>query len=156
MVYMQTDKLEDGCVFCNELARPDGRESLVVFRGQKAFAILNRYPYTSGHMMVVPFEHLATLEALDPKTRAEIMELTNQAIKVLQMVYRPQGFNVGLNQGAAAGAGITDHIHIHVVPRWMGDTNFMSSLGNTRVLPESLDDTYLRVSQAWDKLVVGQ
>lgn len=156
MVYMQTDKLDPGCVFCTELSRPDGRQSLVVFRGQKAFAILNRYPYTSGHLMIVPYEHLSTLEALDTGTRAEIMELTNQAIQVLQSVYRPQGFNIGINQGAAAGAGITEHIHLHVVPRWMGDTNFMSSLGNTRVLPESLEDTYLKVSQVWEQLAKAQ
>jgi ATP adenylyltransferase len=149
---MQTDRQDPACVFCMELSRADGRDSHVVFRGQKAFAILNRYPYTSGHLMIVPYAHLATLEALDPGTRTEIMELTNQAIQVLQSVYRPQGFNVGINQGEAAGAGITDHIHVHVVPRWMGDTNFMSSLGNTRVLPESLEDTYLRVSQAWERL----
>jgi ATP adenylyltransferase len=151
MAYMQTDKQEPGCVFCKELSRPDG-QSLVVFRGNKAFAILNRYPYTSGHLMIVPYEHLGTLEALDPQTRADMMELTNQAIQVLSSVYRPQGFNLGINQGEAAGAGITDHIHMHVVPRWMGDTNFMSSLGNTRVLPESLEDTYLRVSHAWEQL----
>lgn len=152
MVYMQIDKQDPGCIFCTELLVPDGRQSLVVFRGRQAFAILNRYPYTSGHLMVVPYEHKGMLEALDAEVRAELMELTNQAIQVLQSIYKPHGFNVGINQGEAAGAGITDHIHMHVVPRWAGDTNFMSSLGNTRVLPESLEDTYLRVSQAWEHL----
>jgi ATP adenylyltransferase len=99
--------------------------------------------------MAVPFEHQPSLETLDAATRAELMELTTQALQVLQAVYRPQGFNIGMNIGEAAGAGIRDHVHMHVVPRWGGDTNFMSSLGDTRVLPEALEDTYLRVKEAW-------
>jgi ATP adenylyltransferase len=99
--------------------------------------------------MIVPYDHAATLMHLDAETRAEIMELVNRAIIVLQSVYTPQGFNVGINIGEAAGAGIADHVHVHVVPRWGGDTNFMSSLANTRVVPESLEETYRRVKQAW-------
>ena len=111
--------------------------------------ILNRYPYTSGHLMAVPYEHLPSLDLLDAETRAEMMELTNKAIQVLRKIYTPQGFNIGINIGAAAGAGIAEHVHMHIVPRWGGDTNFMSSLANTRVLPESLEETYTRVRQEW-------
>lgn len=151
MDYIQSHQQEPGCVFCKELARADSPESLVVYRGRLAFVILNRYPYTSGHLMIVPYAHAATLEELDPETRAEIMELINCSIKVLQKVYRPEGFNAGINLGEAAGAGITGHIHFHVVPRWLGDTNFMSSLAHTRVLPEALEETYRRVSEAWPR-----
>jgi ATP adenylyltransferase len=149
MVYIQSHNKEPGCVFCNELNRGDDLESLIVFRGPRAFVILNRYPYTSGHLMIVPYVHAATLEELDADTRLEIMDLLAQSVEVLEEVYHPQGYNAGLNLGEAAGAGITGHIHFHVVPRWVGDTNFMSSLGATRVLPESLEDTCRRVSQAW-------
>lgn len=149
MVYIQGNKTEEGCVFCVEPTRPDGPENLIIHRGRRAFVILNRYPYTSGHMMVVPYTHQSCLELLDAETRAEIMELASQAIAVLKSVYRPQGFNLGVNIGDAAGAGIAEHIHLHIVPRWVGDTNFMSSLAQTRVLPELLEDTYTRLTQAW-------
>ena len=151
MVYIENSHKNDGCIFCEEPARQDCSENLIVFRGRYAYVILNRYPYTSGHLMIVPFVHLPSLELLDPETRAEMMELSARAIRVLQAVYHPQGFNLGVNIGAAAGAGITEHVHMHVVPRWSGDTNFMSTLGQTRVLPESLGDTCRRVRSAWDK-----
>lgn len=147
MKYIENNEKEDGCVFCIAHAKEDSAANLIAFRGERAFVILNLYPYTSGHLMVVPFEHAATLEELDSATRAEMMELTSQCMSVLRKTYRPQAFNMGANIGEAAGAGVPGHVHIHIVPRWGGDTNFMSALGETRVLPESLEDTYKRVHE---------
>jgi len=149
MEYIQSEKHKEKCVFCNEMSRPDGPENLIVYRGRRAFVILNRFPYTSGHLMIVPFNHQASLEHLDAETRAEIMELTAQSMVILRRVYQPHGFNIGVNIGEAAGAGVLDHVHLHVVPRWVGDTNFMSSLSSTRVLPETLEDSYVRIKTAW-------
>ncbi len=151
MTYIENNQNPAECVFCTALEQSDGPENLIVARGHRSFVILNRFPYTSGHLMVVPREHRASLGELDAPTRAEIMELSNQAIEILQAVYHPQGFNLGMNIGVVAGAGIADHVHMHIVPRWEGDTNFMSSLAETRVLPESLADTYQRVRQSWDE-----
>ena len=151
MSYIQSHKNQAVCVFCFEAEKADGLENLIVRRGRRAFVILNRFPYTSGHLLIVPYDHQPTLELLDAETRAELMELVNEGIQVLASVYRPQGYNVGINIGEAAGAGITGHVHMHVVPRWGGDTNFMSSTGNSRVLPESLEDTYRRLSEAWNE-----
>jgi ATP adenylyltransferase len=151
MSYIQKHKDESGCVFCEAQGTADGAENLILYRGQRAFVILNRYPYTSGHLMVVPYQHEASLDSLDADTRAELLELANRIVEMLGREYHAQGFNVGINIGEAAGAGITEHIHLHVVPRWSGDTNFMSSLGETRVLPETLEDTYLRMQRAWQQ-----
>lgn len=146
MKYIESnEQKEDGCIFCNALARVDNAENLIIKRGEKAFVILNLYPYTSGHIMVAPMAHQPSLEFLDPASRAEMMELTAQAIEVLKQIYNPQAFNVGANIGEAAGAGEPGHVHMHIVPRWVGDTNFMSTLGETRVLPESLEETYKRI-----------
>jgi ATP adenylyltransferase len=152
MEYIEDENKETECVFCLAPRLPDFREHLIVQRGERAYVILNRYPYTSGHLMVVPFEHKPSLELLDAPTRAEIMEIASKFVQVLREAYQPQGFNVGINIGTAAGAGIVEHVHLHIVPRWTGDTNFMSSLAQTRVLPESLEDTYNRVLEAWTKL----
>jgi len=149
MEYINNHEKVEGCVFCNALGHADGIDNLIIARGQRAFVILNRYPYTSGHLMVVPNAHQSSLDALELAARSEMMELTNQAIQILQHVYHPQGFNLGMNIGSVAGAGIAEHVHMHVVPRWGGDTNFMSAVAGTRVLPESLEDTYLRVSAGW-------
>ncbi len=149
MNYIQGGERE-GCFFCEAVGQEDGVENLVVARGKEVFAILNLFPYTSGHLMIVPFTHTDKLENLNPAARAEMMELSVQATRVLEDVYHPEGFNLGLNLGKPAGAGIVDHLHMHVVPRWEGDTNFMSTLAQTRVLPESLEDTYRRVSEAWN------
>ena len=145
MEYIENHGKVDGCVFCRAVMAADSSENLIVHRGQLAFVILNRYPYTSGHVMVVPFEHKPNLEQLDAATRGEMMELTSHATTVLRNIYNTQAFNVGLNIGEAAGAGVKEHVHIHVVPRWNGDTNFMSSLAETRVLPELLQDTWTRI-----------
>lgn len=145
MKYIENNDKEEGCVFCNAQAREDGTSNLIAFRGERNFVILNLYPYTSGHVMVVPFTHISSLEELDQVTRAELMELTSQSMVVLKKLYRPQGFNVGANVGVAAGAGVPGHVHVHIVPRWGGDTNFMTALGETRVLPEALEVTYQRV-----------
>lgn len=149
MEYINNHDKVEGCVFCNALGQMDGPENLIIARGQLAFVILNRYPYTSGHVMVVPNSHQSSLETLDTAIRSEIMELTNRTMQVLQQIYHPQGFNLGMNIGSVAGAGIAEHVHMHIVPRWGGDTNFMSAVAGTRVLPESLEDTYLRVQAGW-------
>lgn len=143
------EKHEPGCVFCNILAQDRDIENLVVFRGKKAFVILNRYPYTSGHLMVVANAHQPSLEDLNKVSRSEMMELATKGIQVLRTVYKPDAFNLGANIGEAAGAGIAGHVHLHVVPRWSGDTNFMSLLAETRVLPEELGETYRRIHAAW-------
>jgi len=149
MEYIENNTKEEGCIFCSAQAKEDSAENLIAQRGEHAFVILNRYPYTSGHLMVVPFEHKATLEELDPQTRAEMMELAALCMTVLRNVYNPQAFNMGANIGEAAGAGVKEHVHIHIVPRWSGDTNFMSILGESRVLPELLADTYQRVNNGF-------
>lgn len=151
MEYIENSTREDGCIFCNAQEKEDSAENLIAFRGERAYVILNRYPYTSGHLMVVPFEHKASFEELDPPTRAEMMELTTQCMAVLRQLYNPQAFNMGANIGEAAGAGIKEHVHVHIVPRWAGDTNFMSAVGDTRVLPESLETTYERVKKGFSE-----
>jgi ATP adenylyltransferase len=150
MEYITTPKSNEGCIFCNGLKRSDGPENLIVHRGPHAFVMLNRFPYTSGHLMVVPYEHKPSLELLEAASRLDIMDLSARAIQVLQALYAPQGFNLGMNIGNAAGAGVIEHVHLHIVPRWVGDTNFMSSISQTRVLPELLEETYRRVKDGWD------
>jgi ATP adenylyltransferase len=149
MEYIENSTREDGCIFCIAQEKEDSAENLIAFRGERSYVILNRYPYTSGHLMVVPFDHKANFEELDSQTRAEMMELTTQCMTVLRKIYNPQAFNMGANIGEAAGAGVKEHVHIHIVPRWAGDTNFMSAVGETRVLPESLESTYERVKNGF-------
>jgi len=155
MEYIQSEKNESGCAFCYELDQNDGPANLIIYRGEYSFVILNRFPYTSGHLMVVPYQHEPSTEGLDPAARSEMMELANTCLVVLRSEYHPQGFNMGVNIGEAGGAGILNHVHFHIVPRWSGDTNFMSSLGQTRVLPESLEETYLRIKRGWEVAIDG-
>jgi ATP adenylyltransferase len=123
--------------------------------GVAALVILNKYPYNNGHLMVVPFRHLSTLSVLDPAELQEVALLTQRAEAVLMAAYQPQGINVGINVGQAAGAGIEDHLHVHLVPRWVGDTNFMTTVGATRVLPEVLEDTAARLRLAFESVMAG-
>ena len=149
--YIQNAGNAKGCVFCSALEAVDSAENLIITRSEHAFVILNKFPYTSGHLMIVPLAHRASLEDLTPAARAQMMELVTEFIAILRTIYQPEGFNVGINIGNVAGAGIPGHVHIHVVPRWVGDTNFMTAIGHTRVLPETLDQTYLRVREGWEK-----
>ncbi|MGH2987004.1 MAG: HIT family protein [Solirubrobacterales bacterium] len=130
------------CIFCVKPREDDDEANLIVHRGELCFVILNLFPYTNGHLMVAPYEHLASLPELGEGTVAEMMALTQRAMTVLEDVYQPHGYNVGFNQGRVAGAGVEHHIHMHVVPRWGGDTNFMPVLADTRVMPQSLSDSY--------------
>jgi ATP adenylyltransferase len=130
------------CVFCDLPAQDDDERTYILLRGERAFVIMNLYPYNNGHLMIVPYAHVDTLRALDEAALAEMMTLTQRAQGVLEDRMRPQGFNIGVNQGRAAGAGIAEHVHMHIVPRWVGDTNFMPVLGDVRVMPQHLDETY--------------
>jgi ATP adenylyltransferase len=147
MKYVQTHG--EGCVFCSVQTQTDGPENLIVARGRLTFVILNRFPYTSGHIMVVANDHVPSLEDLKPESRAEMMELVTLGMSVLRRVYQPQAFNIGANIGEAAGAGVAGHVHMHVVPRWGGDANFMATVGETRVLPEALEESYQRIRASW-------
>ncbi|MFL6447189.1 MAG: HIT family protein [Bryobacteraceae bacterium] len=143
--YMKQTRVSRGCIFCDAAAGSEDQKSLVVYRGQHCFVILNRYPYTSGHLMVAPYAHVSRLSQVDEGTAEEMMRLTRFSESALGEVYSPDGINLGMNMGEAAGAGIEQHIHMHILPRWKGDANFMTSVGQTRIIPEMLTET-------WDKL----
>jgi ATP adenylyltransferase len=138
-----------GCVFCRAAGSSDDRECLVAHRAAHNFVILNRFPYTNGHLMIVPFEHVATLEDLSEDAVLELILLARRTEKHLRALYRPDGLNLGINIGRSAGAGIADHLHLHILPRWTGDTNFMTAVGETRVLPEELEATWSKVRAAF-------
>jgi ATP adenylyltransferase len=131
-----------GCIFCEMLEAGDDRASLIVRRSERAFLVLNRYPYTNGHLMAVPYRHAAGLDDLDPEETADVMALLSDALRALRSLFHPDGFNIGANMGRVAGAGVEGHVHMHVVPRWNGDTNFMPVFADTRVIPQALDETY--------------
>ena len=140
-------KTASSCVFCIGEDQTGDADRLVLHRGVHNFIILNLFPYTSGHLMVAPYAHLSSIVVASAAQTAEMMELATRAIAALTAVYHPEGFNVGMNLGQVAGAGVRDHFHLHVVPRWAGDSNFMTIVGETRVLPEELQTTYKRLKQ---------
>jgi len=148
--YVSTaEQKTDGCIFCTKPAEDSDEANLIVFRGEYNFVLLNLYPYTSGHLMVAPYGHVATLEQADEPVAAELMMLTRRAQRHLREVYNAPGFNLGMNIGACAGAGVAGHIHMHVLPRWGGDANFMTTVAETRVLPEDLTDSWRRLRAAF-------
>jgi ATP adenylyltransferase len=134
-----------GCLFCQKAREELNAESMVLFRGEHAFAMLNAFPYTNGHLMVAPIRHTAEMNALTDAELLEIARFVRECVNLLQEAYHPDGFNIGVNLGRAAGAGIEDHIHWHIVPRWNGDTNFMPVLADVRVIPDSLENTYAKL-----------
>ena len=152
MKYVEGKIKENDCILCSRPAMDDDTENLILFRGVHAYAILNLFPYTNGHTMIVPFKHQASLEDLDEITRNEIMQLTTTAVTVIRNVYNAEAFNIGINIGEAAGAGIAEHIHVHIVPRWTGDTSFMTTSAETRVLPETIEKSYQRLHAEWAKV----
>lgn len=135
-----------GCLFCELPKGQDDRKNLIVHRGRHCFVILNKYPYNNGHLMIVPSRHLSDLGGLDRAESEELFALTQRSIEVLKQGYQPEGFNLGMNLGAAAGAGVRDHVHMHVVPRWNGDTNFMPVLADVKSMPQHLDASYAQLS----------
>ena len=135
------------CVFCDKLRENNDKQALIVHRGEHCFVILNAFPYTSGHVMVVPYEHIDELRKLSAPAAQEMMALTQRLEGILRELYHPDGLNLGMNLGKAAGAGVAGHIHMHILPRWIADANFASVIGETRVLPEDLDTTYRRIRE---------
>lgn len=146
--YIEKPTPQGGCIFVDLPAQDNDRENKILFRGRTAFVILNAFPYTNGHLMVAPYKHTAEMSDLGDEELLEINQLVSRCLGWIQTAYRPDGFNIGVNIGHAAGAGIPTHIHWHVVPRWEGDTNFMGVVGDVRVLPQSLEDSYDRLREA--------
>lgn len=140
-----------GCIFVDLPSRAEDRDNGILYRGKLAFVMLNRYPYTNGHLMVAPYKHTAEMSELSDQELLEINHLVSRSLDWLREAYRPEGFNIGVNIGKVAGAGIPTHIHWHIVPRWGGDTNFMSVTGNARVLPQSLEDSFDRLKEIIDR-----
>jgi len=152
LVYIKADKTGE-CVFCHAAAHPElDRENFLLWRGEHAFVILNRFPYSNGHLLVLPYQHVASIEALDGETLTEMMGMAQRCLALLRRTLRPDGFNIGINLGEAAGAGIAAHVHMHIVPRWNCDTNFMPVLANTRVIPEFMESTYETLMQGMKEM----
>ena len=153
--YLTARHKPEGCIFCLMTAAGDtaagNEESFIVFRGAHNFVVLNRYPYTTGHLMIAPYRHVPDLAAVDEATANELMALTRSAERHLRWLYRPEGLNVGMNIGASAGAGVAGHIHMHVLPRWTGDASFITTVGETRVLAEELPVTWKRLKTEFEK-----
>lgn len=152
--YVEKATEEGGCIFVDLPHEKNDRENLILYRGKTAFVMLNAFPYTNGHVMVAPYRHTASIHDLSDEELLEVQKLIAGAIRWITEVYHPDGFNLGANLGSAAGAGIPSHIHWHVVPRWAGDTNFMTTVGDVRVLPQSLQQSYDRLREAVDRLGV--
>jgi ATP adenylyltransferase len=147
--YVTTTGGPGECIFCAAAQASDDKERFVVYRAARNFVILNRFPYTSGHLMIVPYEHAATLEELPDETLVELIRLARESEKHLRAAYRPEGLNLGMNIGRSAGAGIAGHVHLHVLPRWRGDTSFITVVGETRVVPEDLEVTWEKLHSAF-------
>jgi ATP adenylyltransferase len=148
--YVQKAASDDACIFCRIPAEQRDDENFLIHRAPLTFVILNLFPYTTGHLMIAPYQHVATVEEAPAETLEEMMRLAQTAQRHLREIYRPAGFNLGMNIGEAAGAGVAGHIHMHVLPRWAGDANFMSVVGETRVMPEELSETYRKLKAcAW-------
>lgn len=141
-------KSSSTCIFCDAIAANDDAKMLVVFRGKKNYIILNRYPYTSGHVMIVPYQHVSNFGGADGDTMCEMIQIAQRVQAALEKAYHPEGYNLGMNLGRAAGAGVQGHLHLHVLPRWCGDSNFMTVTGETRVEPEDLATTYKKLHAA--------
>jgi len=146
--YIEHTPEEQGCIFCDKPARNRDAEDYILHRGERCFIMLNAFPYNNGHLLIAPYRHVPDLTDLDEDEQRDLLALTNLGLKALREVYHPQGFNVGINIGQVAGAGIADHIHLHIVPRWSGDTNFMPVLGETRVVPQALSESHERLREA--------
>ena len=138
-------KKPEGCILCEKPKENNDTGNLILYRGEKSFIMLNTYPYNPGHLMIIPYRHVANLDELTNEELHEHFEIVSRSIKVLREVFTPAGFNIGINMGKVAGAGIDEHVHTHIVPRWRGDTNFMPALANVRVLPEALTETYKKL-----------
>lgn len=149
--YIKNAGKEGECLFCN-LRSSEDRGAYIVLRGERAFAVLNAYPYNSGHLMIAPYEHVGDLEELDDETLLEMMGMLKLLIRALKKAMNPDGFNIGVNIGRAAGAGVPGHVHIHLVPRWTGDTNFMGVIAGAKTLPAALDETYNLIKSALEEL----
>jgi len=147
MEYLKSEK-PDGCIFCRESIRD---KELVLCEGKSCYVIMNKYPYNSGHLLIVPYKHINTLEALSMEEKMEMMELLDQSVRCLREMMHPEGFNIGINIGKAGGAGVDDHLHLHIVPRWTGDTNFASVVGEVRVIPEDVKETRNTLLLFFDK-----
>jgi ATP adenylyltransferase len=150
--YVTGEDKPTGCIFCNLPKLKDDKQARIVYRGESCYVVLNTYPYTPGHVMVVPFAHLDELQKLPVEAAHELMDLSQKMERILRSLYKPDGVNLGMNIGAAAGAGVAGHIHMHALPRWVADANFVSVVGETRVLPEALEVTWERIRNA----VAGQ
>lgn len=151
--YIKMEKIE-GCIFCKLPAMNEDEKNLILYRGKQAFVIMNNYPYNPGHVMVAPYRHVAEFENLKKEEVEEIYELISLMLRAIKNAMNPHGFNIGINIGRVAGAGIEDHIHVHIVPRWNGDTNFMPVIADTKVIPQSLEDTYKELKKEIEKIVV--
>jgi ATP adenylyltransferase len=150
--YLEKDDDTPGCIFCEKPRENRDRENLIVHRAKEAYVIMNRYPYNNGHLLIVPYEHTGELKSLERKQILELFTLLQQSQAVLDRVMRPQGYNIGMNLGRLAGAGIDQHLHFHLVPRWGGDTNFMPVVGHTKVISEGLDQTWEKLNQVFQDL----
>lgn len=150
--YVAGQETEDAsCIFCRFPQEQDDSRNLVVYRGELAYVVMNRFPYNSGHLMIVPYEHTAEFQTLSASALAEVMSLLSTCLTALRTAFKPDGYNAGMNLGSAAGAGVADHIHMHVVPRWVGDTNFMPALADVKVMPEMLEDSYRKLAAAMSR-----
>lgn len=153
MAYIKDEKKPvEGCVFCQKVKPHNDDDEHVIARSDHVYVTLNRYPYNNGHLMVVPYAHITSQEAMAVEGLTDLMVTVNRALAVLRQAYQPPAFNLGANLGAAAGAGIAQHYHFHIVPRWPGDANFMSTVGETRVIPDTLENTYRELKDYWQRL----
>ncbi|HLZ22564.1 MAG TPA: HIT domain-containing protein [Ktedonobacterales bacterium] len=152
MTYIDAgDKTDAGCIFCTKAAEHKDAKNLILHRSERCFVLMNLYPYNNGHLMIAPYVHVPSIEELDAPTLTDIMTTAQQSLAMLHAAIHPHGFNMGINQGTAAGAGIADHVHLHIVPRWNGDTNFMPVLADVKVMPDFLANTYRQLKAHWPK-----